>query len=521
MQAGEAVFQDAEESEGRDRSLGASLSYGFGQAFMEAERRILALLHLFQGFVNVQVLRNMGAPGTDRALPELEGFTDEQGMALLDRAAEIGLLTAHGGGLYSIHPVLPWYFRRLFEAHYDAPERLRAARAYVTAMGGLGEFYLRQHTEGNRDVIDLLAAEEANLLHARHLAREHGWWDAVIGAMQGLHALYAQRGRRAEWRRLVEEIAPNFVDGATGGPLPGREDEWGLVMEYHVRLAMETMDWAEAERLQQAQVAWFHRRAAPLLAQPTGELDAAGRNAIRTLAVSLGMLGHILREQGRDECVAMYEEAIPLYQRINDRAGEAVDSFNLGHAYKNLPTLRDLNRAEDWYRRSLALRGARDRLGQSKCYNQLGSVALERFREAREAGQPVEVLLKHLTAAAGYYQQALELTPPDAVDDLAVTHNQLGIIYGEAGQIDRALHHWGESIRYEEIQGHRYGAGQTRIAVAVALARAGRLQDALLYARRALEDFRPYGAGAADAMQMTQRLIAQIEEDLRRRGGGG
>ncbi len=521
LQAGEAVFQDAEESEGRDRSLGASLSYGFGQAFTEAERRILALLHLFQGFVDVQVLRVMVNPTSgDWGLPGFKDFTEVWGTALLDRAAEIGLLTAHGDGYYSIHPALPWYFRRMFETHYGAPERLQAARAYVEAIGELGVFYTGAYVTGHRDVIDLLAAEEANLLYARRLARERGWWGAVIGTMQGLRTLYGQRGRRSEWRRRVEEITPDFVDGATDGPLPGREAEWSLVTEYRVGLAMEQRDWAAAERLQRLAVAWNRQRAAPLLNQPAEALDAAGRNAIRSLAVSLELLGHILREQGRDECVAVYEEAIPLCQRIGDKPEEAIVCFNLGHAFKDLPTLRDLNRAEDWYRRSLELHDARDRLGRGKCLNQLGAIACERFREAREVGRPEEELLEHLTDAARLYHWVLELLPPDAVDSRAVAHNQLGFTYGEAGQVDRALHHFRESIRLKELAGNIYAAGTTRYNVGLALARAGRLEDALLYARQALDDFRPYGAGAAQDIQDTQRLIGRIEEDLRRRGEG-
>ena len=60
-EAGEEVFED-EASEGRTRSLAASLAYGFENAFTEAERKQLALLHLFQGFVNVDALRAMGDP---------------------------------------------------------------------------------------------------------------------------------------------------------------------------------------------------------------------------------------------------------------------------------------------------------------------------------------------------------------------------------------------------------------------------------------------------------------------------
>jgi hypothetical protein len=39
-------------------------------------------------------------------------LTRETGIAILDKAADIGLLTAHGGGYYTIHPALPWFFRR-------------------------------------------------------------------------------------------------------------------------------------------------------------------------------------------------------------------------------------------------------------------------------------------------------------------------------------------------------------------------------------------------------------------------
>ncbi len=117
LRSGEAAFDD-EAEQGRSRSLGASLSYGFSHAFTEPERSQLAVLHLFQGFVDVDVLQAMGHPNADWCLPELRGLTPESGMAILDRAAEVGLLTAHGGGYYSIHPALPWFFKSLFDAQF-------------------------------------------------------------------------------------------------------------------------------------------------------------------------------------------------------------------------------------------------------------------------------------------------------------------------------------------------------------------------------------------------------------------
>ena len=114
-------------------------------------------------------------------------------------------------------------------------------------MGELGNYYHDQYGAGNRNVLAVLRAEEANLLHARRLARVHGWWDPVTSAMQGLQHLYAHTGRRAEWKRLVEEIVPDFVDPENDGPLPEREENWSLVTGYRVRLAREERPDAVAE----------------------------------------------------------------------------------------------------------------------------------------------------------------------------------------------------------------------------------------------------------------------------------
>jgi len=381
-------------------------------------------------------------------------------------------------------------------------------------MGELGNYYAAQYVGGNRDVIAALSAQEANLLHARQLARTNGWWRRVISTMQGLRSLYDHTGRRAEWARLVDEIVPHFVDPTTDGPLPGREEQWSPVTGYRVRLAMKARQWAEAGHLQRVRVDWNRSRAAPALAAPLEALDDAGSNAVRTLAVSLEQLGHIQREQDNLECVAAYEEAIPLCQRIDDHPEEAILAFNLGHAYMQLPALRDLAQAERWYQRALELFDERDWLGRSGCYNQLGLVAHERFREAQAGGQPEEELLGHFNAAVRFYQQALALTPSNAADALAVTHNQLGIIYAEAKDFDRALPHWRKSIRYEEMQGNLYGAARTRFNVAVALARAGRLADAREYALAALRNYQTYGERAAEDIQRTQGLIAEIEQEM-------
>jgi tetratricopeptide (TPR) repeat protein len=567
LRAGEAAFDD-EASEGRTRSLGASLSYGFTHAFTADQRRILALLHLFQGFVDVRALQLMGNPKADWCLDALRGLTRDEAIGLLDRAADVGLLRAHGGGYYTIHPALPWFFKSLFDACTDHPpdqpegasprlsdeqgepdasaQRLMATRAFVEAMGQLGDYYCRQYSEGNRDVIGALSAEEANLLHARRLARTHGWWDPVTSAMQGLRNLYDQTGRRAEWRRLVDEIVPDFVDPATDGPLPGREERWSMVTGYRVGLAEESRHWDEAERLQRVRVEWNRRRADEVIAAvetrrvsegtaardeisladasgflqrlqaAAAGLDGADRNTIRTLGVSLHELGEIQRERQQPKCVTAYEESLAVAEAIDDRAAAATSAFNLGHSYWGIyvPAIRDLAKAEQWYRRSLELYHDHERHDRAQCLGQLGAVARERFKESREAGEPAAELLRHVNEAVQSYQQALELLPDNAVNDLAVTHNQLGNTYINVGDIDRALPHFRKCIRYDEASGNQYGAAQARSNVAIALLQSDRLSDARQYALAARRDYQSYGDRAADEIAQTEQLLAHIEQAI-------
>ncbi len=426
LRSGEAKFTD-EASEGRSRSLGASLGYGFEHAFSQDERWALALLHFFQGFVDVDALVIMGRPEDDWCMPAVRGLTREAGMGLLDRAADIGLLTSHDGGYYAIHPALPWFFKSLFEAYYPEgeapdtpysafrPSHLHATRAFVEAMGVLGEYYAEQYQAGNSDVVAALSAEEANLIYALHLARTHSWWEWVLRAMQGLRILFNHTGRRAEWARLVDEMVPDFVDLATDGPLLGREEHWGLA-DYRVHLAREARQWTEAERLQRVCVDWVRQTAEGVVGSPrerttlvdwlktaAPNLDDIQYHAIRNLAVVLEGLGQIGLELRKADCVAALEEAFALSEQIGDRAEAAICAVAIGNAYKDVVAIRSLADAEHWYRRSLDMHPDQQQQGRAVSLGQLGQVAMLRFWEVRDADEPEAELLCHLNTALQSY----------------------------------------------------------------------------------------------------------------------
>jgi tetratricopeptide (TPR) repeat protein len=506
LRAGEGMFEN-EEAEGRTKSLGASLSYGFANAFDEKERKRLALLHLFQGSVLVDVLRGMGEAAW--ALDEVRGLTREQGIDLLDRAAEIGLLVPQGAGYYGVHPALPWYFHDLFARHFSGDNAERACRAFVEAIGGLANVYLDVYDSGNRGILRALIAEEDNLLAALSLARKYGWWDCVINSMQGLNVLYTETGRRPAWRRLVEIATPDFVDAQTGLPLPGRGNQWSHFTDYRVRIAQEERNLVEAERLQRMNVDWRRERAEGALATMPEQRSDRQSLDIRLLAVTVEVLGNVQRDRGQGNCVKSYREAFELYGTIQASPQQAVCALDLGVAYTVIPELHDFDTAERWLQQSMNLHRSEDSSGRAKVAAALGDVSFKRFQDGLAKGRPQKELERLINEAGKNYQQALQLSPPTAIVARAAIHDRLGEVYDEFGDIDLALQHYQQAIRYNEQASEVYSAGRTRANAAFALLQALRLDDARVYAEAALANFRE--SKDAFYIQQTELMLANID----------
>jgi tetratricopeptide (TPR) repeat protein len=497
------------DAQGLPGPLGASLGYVLATAFSTEERARLGTLYLFQETVDADALVMLGNPDNPYQMPELAGLDRAAAIALLDRVADIGLLTALGGGHYQIHPPLVWYLRGVRDATDPGAAR-RTEAAYCTAIAYLGAYYHAKYREEGAPVLAALRIEEGNLLQARSLAWRAGRFAEAMGCMRGLSVLYRDQGRRAEWRRLVDDLVPALVDAASGGPRTGHDNEWAQLTEYRIAIAKDGRDWATAEHLQRGLLAHVSDWADTALAAGPSHLAGTERRGIRDVAAAQANLGLILREEQNPECVDYFQRAATLFARIGDRRAESRVAAELGLAYLSVPPLRDLDDAEQWYRRSLEMLDREDRLGQARILVQLGRVAYERYRDGREAGEPAERLRDYLTQAVGAYQQALADMPPDATADRAAAHSQLGAIYAETGQLDDAVAHLRESVRHYENAGDRYSAGISRFNLAVMLGAAGRFDEAVSYAQAALRDLEALGTASANQTAVIRQLITEL-----------
>jgi tetratricopeptide (TPR) repeat protein len=255
--------------------------------------------------------------------------------------------------------------------------------------------------------------------------------------------------------------------------------------------------------------------AAPLLGRRPDSFNDEERTRVRDLALALGRLGDIRRERGNPRCLEDYDESIQLYRHIADKSGEAARCFNLGHAYKNVDAIRDLEESERWYRRSLELRPAHDNLSRAQCFAQLGALALRRLEEAAQSGSSGLELDTQFATAIDFYSQALAATPPEAVDSLAAIHNQLGAVYSHsANHLDLAVEQLREAIWCYEVAGDRYMAGAVRSNLAWSLLHATRFADARDYALSAISILEACPIPAAELIRSAQSCLRAAEEAL-------
>src|SRR5262249_15791194 len=115
---------DNNDGGGRTTSLPASVRYSFTHLDPPAHRPLPAV-SLFHGVADADVLTVFA--GVAGVPDRFRGHNTEDWVAMLDRAAAVGLLSPLGAGMYRIHPALPAYLAARWRA--DEPDAYQAQRA--------------------------------------------------------------------------------------------------------------------------------------------------------------------------------------------------------------------------------------------------------------------------------------------------------------------------------------------------------------------------------------------------------
>jgi CHAT domain-containing protein/Flp pilus assembly protein TadD len=227
---------------------------------------------------------------------------------------------------------------------------------------------------------------------------------------------------------------------------------------------------------------------------------ATSQDATRAAAERAFQQGKQLYKQGTADslrqAIAKYQEALPLYRAVGDKAREAITLNNIGLVYDDLG---ETQKALDYYNQSLPLsRAVSDRAREAIILNNIGAV-YDALGEKQKA--------------LDYYNQSLPLFR--AVSDKAGearTLNNIGLVYSTLGEKQKALDSYNQSLLLKRTL-------DNKASEAITLNNIGRVYDDLGEKKKALDSYNQslplfraveYKAGES----VTLNNIGRVYDDL-------
>jgi len=504
----------------RARSLTASLNYGFENAFDANALKVLSLLSLFRTYVNSFTVWVMCRPITD---PSGAGMPDHDFSwsipspltesrqtidGILNKATDLGLLRKTEDFNFWLHPAIHLHLRCFFDRSYpEADQRKTAERAYTEAEGLFSIQFTGVLQVGARaKAVEALTKEGDNLDHSLYLSHKNGWRQAEVGILHGLNALLIHQGRYEQWRMVFSSVWGDFI-GPDLEPLPGTEKWWSFVLDHRLRIAMEDADLETAEPIARRIKKYQEENASAISKSVGSRYTGEQRKRLQDLAIATGRLADVLREKEEPESIAVNEEALTIYNLIEDKPGVAIRHLNLGHCYKNLEAIRDLTKSQEHYQTAYDNYPENDTLARGQCLAQISMIWVDRL-EAQANGKPFSDELKErLDAAIEQYETALGMLPPDAWGDLANLHNQLAnALRFDPDRQEEALDHARSSCEMAIAIGQYFEAATTRLNLAQLLAMMQRPVEAMAAAEQALTEYAAIGISEGEFIDVLRRI---------------
>ncbi|UVK53848.1 CHAT domain-containing protein [Mesorhizobium sp. AR02] len=529
LRNGEAAFDENEE-QGRSRSLGASLAYGFDRSFSEAERKRLALLHLFQSVVDVGILARLEA--ISHGDPGIFGGPDthmQEWAILLNRAAEIGLLTKLGDRLFSVHPALPWYFKKMFDSAYpenDGDVRsplAEVSKIFVTCVVSYCSF-ARHNTENQSVGRFIVKIHEPNLLHARRLAERHCLWQEYLSATWIIRNSYDSSGRHAESRRIAIATIERMLDPVTMVSREGLEEYRFATIGMAHSLACQDARVSEANRL----FGMLEERVETEFGSPIAEIQPQDlspqlHEAAQVYVHAVRM--HIASIVGR-KATDQLEKAAQLGETVYQLAlGLDLENelgpmaMHIGHCYADIDQgEQNIEVAQEWYERALDHLDSRDSATRSMCKYELAQLRYKRFHHAIVTTNDVSVVQERFNGALAAALEAKD-TQEDGYPQAEMHLNLLiGNILDDGGYYsqskihqENAAVHYEKAIQIAEGMHDLLGAAMGCREMARLKLRMKEFDEALIYARSSLSRAGELGPGGAHVVALSRALIEFIE----------
>jgi tetratricopeptide (TPR) repeat protein len=411
----------------RTTSLAASITYSYAH-LTDQTRRLLPAVSLFHGIADQAVLAVFsaleGVPGRFAEISQGEWS------AVLADAARVGLFTGLGAGLYRIHPALPSYLAAGWRAEdpsgYDQ-ERQACEQSLCAACAAFSQWLSGQIASGDAAfAYTLIGLQRPTLGAMLGHALDHREWADAEHIVRALDDYWDTRGLGAEADAWADRIL-----NATPGPDQVSPKPVGKLWLYTtIRQANRQLENRHSDQASQT----YRRALSYLKDQPASDWTRA------SIAVTFHQLGMAAQARGRlDEAEDWYRKSLAIKKELGNRPTMAVTFHQLGTAAQ---ARGQLDQADDWYRQAIRIREELGPLGLlATDYHHLGMTA-----QARD----------QLDQAEGWYRKALAID--DKLGDrpgMASTFHQLGMTAQHRGRLDEAEDWYRQAIQIREELGLR------------------------------------------------------------------
>ncbi|WP_193198519.1 CHAT domain-containing protein [Nostoc sp. MG11] len=211
------------------------------------------------------------------------------------------------------------------------------------------------------------------------------------------------------------------------------------------------------------------------------------QNATRAAAEQVYEEGMQLYQQGTAEslrqAIGKWQEALKLWQQVNDKHWEATTLSNIGAVYDSLGEKQE---AIQYFNQALPiLRAVGNRGGEATIFNNIGVV----YKSLGEKQQAIK-----------YYNQALPILR--AVGDRkveAITLSNIGSVYDSLGEKQEALKYFNQALPIFRAVGYKAGEATTLSNIGAVYDSLGEKQEALKYFNQALPILRAVGDRGGEA----------------------
>lgn len=160
------------------------------------------------------------------------------------------------------------------------------------------------------------------------------------------------------------------------------------------------------------------------------------------------------RQQDNIDALQLYQSALEIYRAINDRNGQGQALNSLGELYRKQGKL---NKAIDLYKESLAIfKHLGDLTSESRSINNLGLVYfnLSQYDQALDFFQQALIVFKKINLSACTSDSQSKTCVAIRNSEVRLLNN-LGLVFQELGQYDKAINFYQQSLLINKDIGNR------------------------------------------------------------------